>query len=218
MRATLVLAVGTLLVAPTLTAAQVTGSGNEPIVTELELYGALEGERSQRLDPRRDIRLAPRQSITIEVEPRDQYGRRFPRERFRIEAELDRSCRGVLSVSEIDDGGLQFSAGRERGECRAMLWGDVAAASRSSAVSEVQRGRVEQQVESMLASAEFAAIRQAAQPADVLEALYRGLLRRAPDSGGAREYLDEIRRGRYQRAVMNLIQSPEFEAQIADRR
>ena len=248
-----------VLATPTIAQAQITSSGNEPIVTELEIYGSLEGERSQRLDPRRDIRLAPRQTITIEAEPIDQYGRRFPRERFRIEAELARGCSRVLSVSETYDGGLEFSAGRERGECRAVLWvpgnlnlefvldfevtglgtssytrnqaeeivdrlyrailqRDLDRASRASAVVEVQRGRVENQVTSMLSSAEFRAIREASQPADLLEAFYQGLLQRAPDSGGARDYLNDILRGRYQRAIMNLIQSPEFEAHIADRR
>ena len=253
------MAVVSVFVAPAPAVAQVTGSGNAPVATELELYGSLDGEPSQRLDPRRDIRLAPRQSITIEVDPIDQYGRRFPRERFRIDAELDRGCRGILSLSDTYDGGLEFIAGSERGECRALLWvpgnlnlefvldfevrglgttnytrnqaeaiverlyrailqRNVDAQARSSAIAEVQRGRVENQVQSMLDSAEFSSIRRSAQPADVLEAFYQGLLQRAPDSGGARDYLDEILRGRYRQAVMNLIQAPEFEMQIVDSR
>lgn len=110
------------LASPGLAGAQRRGGGDEPIVSALELYGTLEGDRARDLDPGRGIELTPQQSLTIEAEPRDQYGRRFPTDRFHMGAELGRDCRGVLSVSERSAGELQFTAGRERGACRALVW------------------------------------------------------------------------------------------------
>ncbi len=77
-----------IITVPGLATAQRRGGGDEPIVTGLDLYGTLEGDRARDLDPRREIELAPQQSLTIEAEPRDQYGRRFPTDRFHMGAEL----------------------------------------------------------------------------------------------------------------------------------
>lgn len=71
----------------------------EPVVVELELVGGKDGERPRALRRGR-IRLEPRESFTIEIDPFDQRGRRFPRDRFRIGVELDRECDGRVSVKE----------------------------------------------------------------------------------------------------------------------
>lgn len=245
------------LASPGLAGAQRRGGGDEPIVSALELYGTLEGDRARDLDPGRGIELTPQQSLTIEAEPRDQYGRRFPTDRFHMGAELGRGCRGVLSVSERSAGELRFTAGRERGACRALVWvagnlnlefelrfevtglgtanytrnqaveiaerlyravlqRELDGGSRAATVAEVQRGRIQNQVESMVRSGEFTLLRAEQEPAALLEAFYQGLLERPPDSGGARDYLGEIGRGRYVAALMNLIQSNEFEQAILD--
>ena len=245
------------LASPGLAGAQRRGGGDEPIVSALELYGTLEGDRARDLDPGREIELTPQQSLTIEAEPRDQYGRRFPTDRFHMGAELGRDCRGVLSVSERSAGELRFTAGRERGACRALVWvagnlnlefelrfevtglgtanytrnqaveiaerlyravlqREMDGGSRAATVAEVQRGRIQNQVESMVRSGEFTLLRAEQEPAALLEAFYQGLLERPPDSGGARDYLGEIGRGRYVAALMNLIQSNEFEQAILD--
>ena len=86
----------------------------EPVVVELELAGGKDGERPRALSRGR-IRLEPRESFTIEIDPFDQRGRRFPRDRFRIGVELGRECDGRVSVSETRGGDLRFSAGRSRG-------------------------------------------------------------------------------------------------------
>lgn len=63
----------------------------------------------------------------------------------------------------------------------------------------------------MVRNREFTLLRGSQQPAEPLEAIDQGLLERPPDSGGARDYLNETSRGRYVVALMNLIQSNEFE-------
>ncbi|MCH7749111.1 MAG: DUF4214 domain-containing protein [Acidobacteria bacterium] len=229
----------------------------EPVVVELELVGGQDGERPRALRRGR-IRLEPRESFTIEIDPFDQRGRRFPRDRFRIGVELDRECDGRVSVKETRGGDLRFSAGRSRGRCRAVLYvpgnlnleyalefevtgigasnytrrqaveiaerlyrailqREVEPSARATAIAEVQRGRLENQVSSMVDSREFADLRRRSQPAELLEAFYAGLLNRAPDSAGADDYLREILRGRYREAIMNLLQSQEFEASLPSR-
>ena len=69
----------------------------------------------------------------------------------------------------------------------------------------------------MVDSREFADLRRRSQPAERLEAFYAGLLSRTPDSAGANDYLREIVRGRYRVAIMNLLQSQEFEASLPSR-
>ena len=68
------------------------------------------------------IELGPRESFTIEVEPYDQRGRRFQADRFQMGVELSRDCDGRLSMSETRSGDLQFTAGRDRGPCRVLLY------------------------------------------------------------------------------------------------
>ena len=100
---------------------------------------------------------------------------------------------------------------------RAILQREVESSARAAVIAEVQRGRVGNQINSMIDSREFAVLRLRSQPAELLEAFYAGLLNRAPDSAGADNYLREIIRGRYREAIMNLLQSQEFEASLPSR-
>ena len=229
----------------------------EPVVVEVELAGARDGERPRTLGRGR-IELGPRESFTIAYEAYDQDGRRFPRDRFQMGVELGRDCEGRLSLSETRSGDLRFTAGRDRGRCRALLYAPgnlnleyelefdvtglgttnytrrqaeeiaerlylailqrgIESSARATAVAEIQRGRLENQVRSMVDSREFAEIRRQSQPADLLEAFFDALLGRAPDSAGANDYLRELARGRYLQAIMNLVQSAEFEESLPTR-
>lgn len=229
----------------------------EPVVVELDVSGAKEGERPRAVDSGR-IQLGPTESFTIQAEPLDQRGRRFPRDRFQMGVELDRRCHNRLSVSDTDKGAFRFSAGRSRGRCRVLLFvpgnlnldyelefevtgigatnytrrqaeeiaqrlyravlqRDIDKSAVGTAVQEIQRGRVSNQVSSMIDSKEFAILRDKSQPSDLLEAFYLGLLKRTPDSAGINDYLRDIGRGRYREAVVNLVQSEEFEASLPTR-
>jgi hypothetical protein len=100
---------------------------------------------------------------------------------------------------------------------RAILQRNLERGSRASAVAEIQRGRIDSLVSSLIDSAEFADVRQRSQPAELLEAFYAGLLERAPDSAGANDYLRDIMRGRHRDAIMNLLRSEEFEFSLPAR-
>jgi hypothetical protein len=229
----------------------------DPVVVELEVAGGKDGERLRTLGGGR-IQLGPRERFTIEIDPFDQRGRRFPSERFQIGVELGRECDGRVSVTDTRSGDLRFSAGQSRGRCRAVLYVpgnlnlefalefDVTAigaanytrrqaeeiadrlyrailqraiepSARAAAVAEIQRGRIDNQIDSMVDSREFVVVRQRSQPAELLEAFYAGLLDRAPDSAGAGDYLRDIARGRFRETIMSLVQSQEFESSLPSR-
>jgi hypothetical protein len=229
----------------------------EPVVVELDLVGGKDGEQLRQLRRGR-ITLGPNETFIIEVDPFDQRGRRFPRERFQVGVELERGCEGRVRLSETGSGDLRFEAGRSRGRCRAHLWvpgnlnleyeldfevvgiantgytrrqaeeiaerlyraimqREIDQTARTGAIMEIQRGRLSDQVSSMVDSREFALIRQRSQPTELLEAFCEGLLERTPDSAGINDYLREIRRNRHFDAVMNLLRSEEFEASLPTR-
>lgn len=93
----------------------------EPVVVELSLTGAVNGERARDLSRGR-IELGPRDSFAVQIDPYDQRGRRFPRDRFQIGVELPRECDGRISFSENYSGDLEFTAGRSRGRCQVALY------------------------------------------------------------------------------------------------
>ncbi len=88
----------------------------------------------------------------------------------------------------------------------------------NAATQEIQRGRLDAQVRSMLQSPEFRSRQRGMTPSQLLESLYRGLLDREPDSPGVRTYLHRIERGRADGVVEDIIRSEEFEAKLLQRR
>lgn len=230
-----------------------------PVVTQIEFTISRSGERNQTLDVGRPIRMAAGERVTIGATAFDQNGRRFPRDRFRLDADPDIDCDDRVDISDWSSSGeWRVSARNSRGPCTVVVWvpgnlnleyeltfevsglgttnytreqadeivarlyrailqRDVDEPSRRSAVAEIQRGRIENQVRSMIGSGEFQQIRQQQDPAAIITAFYQGLLDREPDSRGLRQYLDELGRGRHAQAVMNLIQSEEFEETLLGR-
>ena len=98
---------------------------------------------------------------------------------------------------------------------RAVLQRSADEPSSRTAIAEVQRGRIDSQVESMIQSSEFQQLRERLSPVDLLTAFYQGLFDREPDSQGLRGYLGELGRGRYAQVIMSLVQSEEFERRLA---
>lgn len=94
---------------------------------------------------------------------------------------------------------------------RGILGRDVDAGSFPGAVSEVQRGRLEAQVQAILRSGEFLQNAASISSAELLEQLYQGLLERSPDSTGARDLLPQLERRRYLEVVLAMLRSAEFE-------
>ncbi len=223
-----------------------------PFVVEVDFTLERSGERDRRLNFDRPLSLAAGERVVIVITPVDQNGRRFPLDRFRLDTESGRDCRGRVQVSESSNGEVRVRAGKNRGRCTVSLWvpgnlnleyaltfdvgglsltnysqrqsreiverlfrailqRDVDQGSRREARVEVQRGRLENQVQSMVTSSEFRELRRQQSDADLVIAFYKGMLNREPDGRGLRQYLNDITRGQYAKAIMNLVQSEEFE-------
>lgn len=93
----------------------------EPVVIELALTGAVNGERARELRPDR-ITLRPRDSFELQADPYDQRGRRFPSDRFQVGVELQPECEGRVALSETYSGDLEFTAGSSHGRCRVTVY------------------------------------------------------------------------------------------------
>jgi hypothetical protein len=87
-----------------------------------------------------------------------------------------------------------------------------------AAVVEVQRGRLQAQIEAMLRSPEFTRDSGSLPAPELLDRIYQGLLGRSPDSGGVRTYLDQVSRGRAAQVVLSIVRSEEFEEQLLHKR
>jgi hypothetical protein len=229
--------------------------GDRPIVVTVDFALKRSGERERELNVSRPVPLATGERLAIAATPIDQNGRRFPLDRFRLDAAPAADCRGRVDVSDWSSGELRVQAGSSRGRCTLALWvpgnlnleytltfevgglgvtnysrqqaGDIvgrlyrAILQRSidepatrAAIAEVQGGRIQRQVESMIASAEFQQLRQQQSPADLLTAFYQGMFDREPDTRGLQQYLVEVERGRLAQVIMNLVQSEEFERRL----
>lgn len=97
---------------------------------------------------------------------------------------------------------------------RAILGREAEPRGLNGATAEIQRGRLENQVLAMFASAEFRRNRRTLSPAQLLSELYRGLLGREPDSAGVRTYLPEVERGRAADVVVKILTSQEYEQRM----
>ncbi|QQR73057.1 MAG: DUF4214 domain-containing protein [Holophagales bacterium] len=96
----------------------------------------------------------------------------------------------------------------------ALLGRDADRDGLSSAVAEIQRGRLSDLVEAMLRSSEYVSQRAGLSASQRLEDIYQGLLGRVPDSGGVRRYLGEVERGRVASVVIDIVRSEEFEGRM----
>jgi hypothetical protein len=82
------------------------------------------------------------------------------------------------------------------------------------AVSEIERGNLENQVAAMVRSEEFQRRTTNLDSEALLENLYQGILGRGADGGGMRQYMDDMQRRRYADVVLALLRSPEFEQRL----
>lgn len=248
---------GSIHPAATAVPAQIQDCGNwrDSVLCEVEWSAARQGERWERFDPNRDLELAPRSEIEIEMEGNDQFGRRFPRERIAIGFE-DRDCDHILDVEDVGEGRLRIKATAGDGSCRLEIWvagnlnfeWDVeveikaearAGYSRAEAemianalyrailgreadpgglagrIPEIQRGDLEGQVRSMLRSQEFMQSKEGVGANQLLDRFYQGIFGRPADSGAVSMYLEVVERLGYERVILSLLRSPEYEDMLS---
>lgn len=99
---------------------------------------------------------------------------------------------------------------------RGLLGRDPDSGGLREATVQIQAGRLEKQVASMVSSSEFRARVAELSDAEMLERIYLGLFDRLPDTGGTRTYLGWVERRRYADLALSLTSSAEFEGLIGD--
>lgn len=178
--------------------AEAWSSWTRPVVTRISI-GTYDDGRWTEIDPGRELELAPRQTVQLEIVGTDQYGRRFPPERLAFGTE-SRGCSGIV---ELDDGGggrFSARAGTRTGRCLVLFWvpGNLNLIWEMAFVVD-PRARTSYS----RAEAEF-----------VAGSLYLGLLDREPDAEGLRQAILEIQRGQLDSFVEAMTRSAEFRSSL----
>jgi len=175
--------------------AQDCGDWYRPMVCSAQLIATDSNYDSVRLGERSDIRLAPREQITLEVDARDQRGSRFPLERLALQYDAYR-CGSMLSVDDRGEGRLQISATAAQGRCTLELWLPNNLNFAWEIDFEIN----------VAARASY----ERAEAEIVATALYAAVLKREPDPGGFSLAVAEIQSGNLEGQVTGMVRSNEF--------
>jgi hypothetical protein len=174
---------------------------SQPVVCSTELAVIRPGERWGDVFTGSVLTLPARSTIELQARPADQWGRRFPEERFRFVLDLDRDCDDLLSVSEVNEVTLRIETGIHEGNCDALVWvpNDLNLDRRIRFEVERSKSRSYSRAESEV----------------MARALYRAILGRDPDPEGLRGATLEIQKGDLEDQVSSMLRSPEFQSQRA---
>ena len=80
----------------------------------------------------------------------------------------------------------------------------------AGAAAEIQRGRINSVVNTLVASDEFRNLERTKSAAQLLDQFYRGLLQRSVDQAGTQSYLTRVERRDYAGVILELANSNEF--------
>lgn len=169
---------------------------SRPVVVAVELSAALEGERRSVPVDGRTLELPTRSRIELLADPYDQWGGRFPLDRFDLRVEVDRYCNDLVSISRRDEGRLILETGSRTGSCDVLFWVPGNLNLDRELRIEVEQGR-----RSGYSRAESELIARW---------LFQGILGRDVDYNGMRASAAEIQRGELRSQVDAMVRSPEF--------
>lgn len=180
---------------------------DRPVVCAVELSATIDGShRSVSLDGR-GVTLPTRSRAELFADPYDQWGRRFPLERFELRVEVDRSCEDLVAVERQELGygrgeRLVLETGSRTGGCEILFWVPGNLNLDRPLRVEVSRDRSGGYTR---AEAELLALW-----------LFQAVLGREPDAVGLRASTMEIQRGEIRSQVEAMVRSPEFRKRRAD--
>lgn len=179
---------------------------DRPVVCAVELSGALEGSRRTVSLDGRSVELPTRSRVELYADPYDQWGRRFPPERFELRVDVDRSCEELLSIEreepEYGRGDrLVLETGSRTGACEVLFWVPGNLNLDRPLRIEVSRDRSGGYTRS---EAELLA-----------RWLFQAVLAREPDADGLRASTFEIQAGQIRSQVEAMVRSPEFQKRRA---
>lgn len=180
--------------APAVAAAQDCGSWPQPVLCDAQLLVTTDGTKAERLKSDSRLRLAPRGQVDLEIEGRDQRGRRFPDEYLVLGYRND-GC-GRLLQFEDRSRGLRIRARGEAGRCRLELWVPGNLNFRWTLDVDVDP------------AARTSYSRRDAET--IVRALYRAVLQRDVDQDSLRAAVAEIQQGNLESLVGSMVRSGEF--------
>ena len=176
--------------------AQDCGNWPQPVLCEARLVAVDNDRREERLGPRGQYRLAPRQRIDLVIEGRDQRGRPFPQDRLALRYD-QAGCGRLLEVDERGGNSLRVTARTDAARCRLQVWVPGNLNFVWEIEFEVDPG------------ARTTYSRRGAEY--VVNALYRAILGRDPDRESFRSAVAEVQNGSLQNQVDAMVRSREFE-------
>ena len=176
--------------APTFAQRRDRGRGGQPVVVEIAFAVERQGQRGREVNIDRPVDVAAGERLVIAAIPFDQNGRRFPLDRFRLDIDPDRNCRGRVDVSDWASGELRVRAGNNRGRCTVAVWvpGNLNLTFDVGGLGVTNYSR--------------------RQSTEIVERLYRAVLQRDVDQGARRAAVAEVERGELESLVTSMVASP----------
>jgi len=175
--------------------AQECGAWSRPVLCEATLVATDADGDSDRLGDRSRYRIAPRGRVDLELEGRDQRGRRFPEDRI-VLGYSETGCRGLLDIEDRGPRGLRVTARSAANRCRLAIWvpgnlnfeWEIEFEVDPGARTSYSRGDSER----------------------LVDALYNAILDRDPDSQSQRSAVAEVQQGNLERLINSMVRSQEF--------
>jgi hypothetical protein len=175
--------------------AQECGAWSRPVLCEAVLVATDADGDSDRLDVRSRYRIAPRGRIDLELEGRDQRGRRFPEDRIVLSYD-DAGCGGLLDIEDRGRRGLRITARSDADRCRLAVWVPGNLNFEWEIEFEVDPGA---RTSYGRGDSEY-----------LVDALYNAILDRDPDASSRRSAVAEVQRGNLESLINAMVRSQEF--------
>ena len=175
--------------------AQDCGAWSRPVLCEATLFATDADGDSDRLDVRSRYRIAPRGRIDLELDGRDQRGRRFPEDRVVLSYD-DAGCGGLLDIEDRGRRGLRITARSAAGRCRLAVWVPGNLNFEWAIEVEVDPGA---RTSYSRGDSEY-----------LVDALYNAILDRDPDAPSRRSAVAEVQQGNLESLINAMVRSQEF--------
>ncbi len=172
------------------------GSWSRPYLADLRLWLEQEGSRGRGRPVIQRVELEAGQHAVLVLEPLDQWGAPFPRQRAGFFLQDEDACQRLVELSWETPTRLRLAAGTRRGSCRLELVAlgnfNLTWPLELSVTSLAAGGYTRQQ-------AEF-----------IVTRLYRALFNREPDPQGFVAAVAEVQRNRLGSLLEGMLKSEEF--------
>ena len=175
--------------------AQDCGAWSRPVLCEAALVATDADGDSDRLDVRSRYRIAPRGRIDLELEGRDQRGRRFPEERIVLSYDSV-GCDRLLDIEDRGPRGLRIIARSNADRCRLAVWVPGNLNFEWEIEFEVDPGA---RTSYSRSDSEY-----------LVDALYNAILNRDADAPSQRSAVAEVQRGNLESLINSMVRSREF--------